>query len=107
MEFYNGQKAQWGILCNKGNVNGRAALVKEYKMNVYDRVSDLYGVERHQSVPLYELSDTIAPLRYGRDGSLVRILEIGDTFARLENVNIRGEWLVPIQYVKIIQPVIF
>lgn len=66
--------SQWGILQNYKNRNGEAPLVRHYKRNAYKRIADTLGIERYQSVPLYLLTDTLVPERYGEDGSLVRFL---------------------------------
>lgn len=96
------EHSSWGILQNYRNNNGEAPLVKEYHRNVYKRISDNYDVERYQSVPLYSLQDTVVPERYGRDGSLVKLIKGTDStkFEKIETVYFPGEWLVPRKYVK-------
>jgi len=95
------RKSQWAVLQNRGNNTGEAPLVKEWVRNSYKRVSDLYDVERYQSVPLYIPGDSV-PERYGRDGSLVKFLgeNPDSTTYRVESYNAPGVWDVPKKYVK-------
>jgi len=95
---------KWGILQNYNNKNGEAPLIKKWNRNVYKRVADTFGVERYQSVPLFQPEDSITGERYGRDGSLVKILEQDTTsnFIKVESTDFEGKWLVPKKYVKII-----
>ena len=62
------QPSTWAILQNYKNRNGEAPLVRSFKRNAYGRVADTLGIERYQSVPLYLLTDTLVPERYGQDG---------------------------------------
>lgn len=96
------QPSQWAILQNYKNRNGEAPLVKNFKRNAYGRVADTLGVERYQSVPLYLLTDTIAPERYGQDGELTRFIEDGENFVKAEPIFTEGEWMIPKKYVKVI-----
>ena len=96
------QPSQWAILQNYKNRNGEAPLVKNFKRNAYGRVADTLGVERYQSVPLYLLTDTIAPERYGQDGELTRFIEDGENFVKAEPIFTEGEWMIPRKYVKVI-----
>ena len=96
------ETAQWAILRNYKNLNGEAPLVKSYTRNSYNRITDTLGIERYQSVPLYLLNDTLLPERYGRDGSLVRLLAEGDRFAKIAPATIEGEWYVPKKYLRLI-----
>ena len=95
---------EWGILQNYRNGNGEAPLVKQWERNVYKRVADMHGVERFQSVPLYQPQDSVTPERYGRDGSLIKIMQRDTTsnFIKIETTSFDGEWLVPKKYVKIV-----
>lgn len=95
------RKSEWAVLQNRGNNTGEAPLVKEWVRNSYKRVSDMYDVERYQSVPLYIPGDSV-PERYGRDGSLVKFLGENPDSAtyRVESYNAPGVWDVPKQYVK-------
>ncbi len=92
----------WAILQNYKNKNGQAPVVKESVQNEYRRVADSYGVERYQSTPLYATGDPDVPVRYGRDGSLVRYLGKEENNASVETVNFPGKWRLPSKYVKVI-----
>lgn len=100
--------SEWGILQNYKNLNGEAPLVKNFRRNVYKRVSDTLDVERYQSVPLYMLNDTLVAERYGRDGSLVKMMPSTDAskFYKVESVYFSGEWYVPKKYVKVLSDTI-
>jgi hypothetical protein len=98
------ETAQWAILQNRKNWNGSAPNVKEYITNEYHNVADRWGVERTQSAPLYLAGEygSEAPVRYGRDGSPVKILgyNADSTAYRVESFNAPGLWEVPVKYVK-------
>ena len=95
---------KWGILQNYKNGNGEAPLIRTWKRNEYKRVADTTGVERYQSVPLFLPGDTITGERYGRDGSLVKIIHQDTTsnFIKVETTTFDGQWLVPRKYVKLV-----
>ena len=76
--------------------------MKNFKRNAYGRVADTLGVERYQSVPLYLLTDTVTPERYGQDGELTRFIEDGENFVKAEPIFTEGEWMIPKKYVKVI-----
>lgn len=91
----------WAILQNYRNNNGEAPLVKAYKRNEYQRIADTLGVERFQSVPLFHPEDTVTGVRYGRDGSLVNILQDSSSnFVKVATTDFDGEWYVPRRYIK-------
>ena len=92
----------WAILQNYKNRNGEAPLVKNFKRNAYGRVADTLGIERYQSVPLYLLTDTLVPERYGQDGELTRFIEDGEKFIKAEPIFTGNEWMIPKKYVKVI-----
>lgn len=94
------EPASWAILQNYKNKNGEAALIKAYHRNEYGNIADEYGVQRYQSISVYSLDDTIQPVRYGRDGSLIRFKEEVGTFIKGEYMWSGGEWLIPRKYVK-------
>jgi len=98
------KRSRWAVLQNRSNNNGEADLVKEWVRNSYNRVSDRYDVEKHQSVPLFGPGEEI-PERYGRDGSLVKILGMSADSSRyrVESYNAPGEWEVPSKYVALIE----
>jgi lipoprotein-anchoring transpeptidase ErfK/SrfK len=95
---------KWGVLQNRKNWNGNPPPTKDYTTNEYHAVTDRHGVERRQSAPLYTPGEfgSEAPERYGRDGSLVRLLghNADSTAWRVESFNAPGEWEVPHKYVK-------
>lgn len=97
-------RAEWGILQNRKNENGRPANARNFAVDEYHTVSDSYGVEASQSAPLYAVGGSVAgaPERYGRDGSLVRLTgrNADSTAYRVESFNAPGEWDVPNKYVK-------
>ena len=102
-------RSQWAILQNRQNKNGEAPLVREWERNDYRNVSDMNGVERYQSVPLYRQGDSI-PTFYGRDGSLVKLLgeNPDSTTYRVETYRPAGTWDVPKKYVhRIADSVVF
>lgn len=77
------------------NRNGEAPLVRSFKRNAYGRVADTLGIERYQSVPLYLLTDTLVPERYGQDGELTRFIEDGEKFIKAEPMFTGDEWMIP------------
>jgi lipoprotein-anchoring transpeptidase ErfK/SrfK len=95
---------RWGVLQNRKNWNGMPPNVKEFTTNEYHAVADRYGVERRQSAPLYAIGEygSQPPERYGRDGSLVKLLghNADSTAWRVESFNAPGHWEVPHKYVK-------
>lgn len=90
----------WAILQNYRNLKGTAPLVSAHKTNAYNRISDTLGVERNQSVPLYTPKDSLIAIRYGRDGSLVKVLENDSDYVKVSTVFFDGEWRVPARYVR-------
>lgn len=96
------QPSTWAILQNYKNRNGEAPLVRKFKRNAYGRVADTLGVERYQSVPLYLLTDTLVPERYGQDGELTRFIEDGEKYVKAEPIFTGDEWMIPKKYVKVI-----
>ncbi len=105
IENMQSDSARWVVLKNYKNMNREAPLVGKFVRNVYGRVADTLGVERYQSVPLYFESDSIVPVRYGRDGSLAWLRESRGGFHKIELVTIDGQWLVPLRYVKILSDI--
>ena len=105
------ESADWGILQNRKNLNGRAPNVKEFTTDEYHQIADRWGVERTQSAPLYLIGEYgfEAPERYGRDGWPVKILGCNDdsTAYRVEVFDAPGHWEVPFKYVKPIDAVRF
>lgn len=97
-------KAVWAIVRNRRNEHGTAPLAKGWRNDEYNSPVDRYGVMRNQSVPLYTAEDTQTPERYGRDGSLVKILGMNadSTHYLIEAYNAGGVWHVPTKYVKML-----
>lgn len=100
LEKIQAKPARWAILRNYRNQNGEAPLVKTYKRDSYKRIADTLGIERFQSIPLYALTDTGVPERYGRDGSLVKFLEEGPNFVKAETLYTPGRWMIPKRYIR-------
>ena len=90
----------WIVMQNYQNRNQEAPLVKEYARNSYNRIADTYGVERYQSVPLFEPDDPSTPERYGRDGSIAHLCGEEGGFYRVATPSDNHEWLIPKRYVK-------
>lgn len=90
----------WGVLQNYRNSNKEAPLVRKFVRNAYRRVADTLGVERYQSVPLYMLTDTVTPIRYGRDGTPVSIKGKVGSFCRIRPITFTEDWYVPERYMK-------
>ena len=89
----------WAIFSNYRNMNGEAPTVANFVRNEYKRVSDQYGVERYQSVPLYTSDSDTALTRYGRDGWLVKIVDSDTTeMVKVTGVSFEGEYLIPQRY---------
>ncbi len=95
-------KERWVVMQNYKNRNREATVVKHYCRNIYGRVSDTLGVERYQSIPLYLTNDTITPERYSPDGTLAYIDHTQGTFTQIRPINIKGTWLVPSRYLKLL-----
>ena len=89
----------WAIVSNYRNMNGEAPTVADYVRNDYKRVSDQYGVERYQSVPLYTSDSDTTLTRYGRDGWLVKIIDSDTTdMVKVAGVSFEDEYLIPQRY---------
>lgn len=102
LESIQYKPAQWAILQNYKNRNGEAPLVHKFRRDAYKRVSDTLGIERYQSVPLYLPTDTVTAERYGRDGSLVKLLSDEGRLRLIETVNPDEKWFAPEKYIKTI-----
>lgn len=94
--------ARWVVLQNYKNLNREAPLVRKFVRDAYRRVADTLGVERYQSVPLYLLTDTVVPERYGRDGTLAHLRGKEGSFFRIHPVTLEEEWLAPGRYLKLL-----
>ena len=97
MEFRD-RNESFGILRNYKNRQGIPPLTAEYTTNEYNVPEDNYNVFRHQGIPLYTLSDDVAPVRYSLDGSLVSLISKDKEFYIIEHAHIKGIWRVPKKY---------
>ncbi|MGL5683884.1 MAG: L,D-transpeptidase [Marinifilaceae bacterium] len=102
VDTFTKENSEFGYIINYKNRKGVAPLVKTYHSNnAYRSLQDTFGVFRYQAIPLYEVSDSTVPFRYGRDGSLIAIKKTSPTFYVVEVASIPGqEWLVPKKYIK-------
>lgn len=95
----NSEANKIGIFSNYRNKNGESPTVSNFVRNDYKRVSDQYGVERYQSVPLYSFEGDTILERYGRDGWIAKILDSDTTdMIRVRGVSFEGEYLIPNRY---------
>ena len=90
----------FGVIQNRNNTNGEAALASEWETNAYGNIADMYGIEKYQSAPLYALGDTITPVRYLTDGSLIRTDQEKGSFTRIFSVYLDSEWYTPTRFLK-------
>lgn len=93
----------WGILENYKNKNGEAKLTKAFFRDEYKKISDTLNVQRYQSIPLYSISDSITPIIYGRDGSLIKYKNDSSNFLILEVLNHPGQWMTERKYIRNIE----
>lgn len=107
LENVQRRPAQWAVIQNYKNRNGEAPLVKEFHRNEYKRVTDNYGIERYQSVPLYLTTDTLTPERYAHDGELTRFVGEEGSFMKMEPLFTGDTWMIPRKYVKLIPDTAF
>lgn len=98
--------ARWVVLQNYKNQNREAPLVRQFVRDAYRRISDTLGVERYQSVPLYLLTDTVVPERYGRDGTLAHLVGEEGGFYRIRPATLENEWWAPRRYLKLLSDTI-
>lgn len=96
-----------GLLVNYKNINGTPPLAKKTIRNKFGSIQDTLGVERSQNIPLYRESDLKTPERYGRDGSLISILQDSAGFSKIKIASMRGVWMVPQSYIRQITPGLF
>ena len=96
------QVVSHGYLSNYKHRQGKAPLIKNYTINGFGWAQDEAGVSRHQAAPLYAPTDTLVPVRYGRDGSLIYVVKELDRFYLVKVARVPGEWIVPKKYVKLV-----
>ncbi len=92
----------WAVLQNYRNANRVPPLARNAKENEYRNMADINGVERPQAIPLYLPDSLDIPEIYGRDGWLAKIQQDSADFFRVTIFHDKREWLVPKQYVKIL-----
>lgn len=106
----------YGVLQNYKNANGIAPVFPGSPKDAFGVLTDTFGIERVQAIPLYEDTDSVALTRYGRDGALV-IIE-PDTasrsvapdaagYLRVTPLSVRKTYKVHEEYLKTIGPVCF
>lgn len=100
LESIQKKPVKWAVLQNYKEKNGKAALISNHIKDEYDRISDTFRVERYQAIPLYQLTDTITPERYAKDGALVSYVSDSGSFVRVKTLFFTGEWFVPERYVE-------
>lgn len=95
----NSDSKKFVVFSNYKNMNGEAPTVPDFVRNEYRRVSDHYGIERYQSVPLYSIQGDTVLVRYGRDGWIAKIIDNDTTeMIRVKGVSFDGEYLIPNRY---------
>lgn len=92
----------WGVLQNKSNINGRPPVTQNTKKNEYNEVTDTFGVEVSEGIPLYLLTDTIVPERYALDGSLVKYTDDTTRLVKTSLIYFNQDWYVAKKYIKAI-----
>ena len=92
----------WVTLQNYKNLKGIAPLTEGTKKDEYNAVTDIYGVSRYQSIPLYPEDDFETPARYARDGALFRYLGDSLNYLKVCSMMYDGAWYVPDEYAKIL-----
>lgn len=102
LESIQREDGSWATLQNYKNIHGRPKQVKNFQKNDYNEICDSQGVAQSQSAPLYAATDSITPLLYGRDGSLVKFLGENGNFVKVTTVYSEGDWEVPKKYVKLL-----
>ena len=91
--------SSWAILQNKSNANGKPANARDAGTDAYHAVTDRYGVQANQAIPLFLADDLKTPDRYALDGSLVNIIAQQDDFVLAKTTTFEGEFLIPAKYV--------
>lgn len=97
LEIFINESNQLATLTNYKNFIGIAPLAAQTSTDEYGSIVDLYNVPKTQSVPLY-YQDTL--IRYGKDGSLVAIIDSTISNYIIKHSYLEGEWNVPKKYVK-------
>ncbi|MGL5123047.1 MAG: L,D-transpeptidase family protein [Fusobacteriaceae bacterium] len=105
--IFQNNNNSFGILKNYKNYNKQPPLAKNSAKDKYGIVRDSYGTLQSQGVPLYKENNLEIPERYARDGVLVSIIETNSYFVKVKTIEIEGNWVVPIRYVKVIKTLEF
>lgn len=92
---------------NYKNTYGEIPLVEPHIQGKYNNLTDTFGVERYQSIPLYSTDSIPRLVRYGRDGALGAVIGDSVDYYKMTFAFISGEWFVPKKYVYMIGPVFF
>ena len=95
--------ATWGILQNRKNKNGEAPLTSPFHRDTYKLVVDTFGTARYEGIPLFDVSDSITPVRYALDGTLVKVKRDSTKFINSSTVYFEGNWIIPSKYIKFIE----
>jgi hypothetical protein len=97
------QSDQWVVLQNKSNVHGQPTATEEHRTDEYKIITDKYGVERYQAIPLFLQEDLETPERYAYDGSLAKIIGQQDNFVIATATTFEGEYLIPTEHIHAIE----
>lgn len=97
----------WAVVKNYKNLNGVPPLTSQTLRDDYQQITDRFGTERTQSIPLYYTDNLNVPDRYISDGTLVQHISDTTGFVKISLSHYYGEWYVPQRYVKVIGPVKF
>ena len=93
----------WGVLQNYKNKNGTPKKLKASGKTKQGATRDSLGVTRSQSIPLNEPFDTVAPVLYARDGSLIFLTDTTREDFWLGDVgNSLPEHVVPKKYIQVL-----
>lgn len=90
--------ARWGMLRNYRNTNGRAPNLAHLERDEYGSYVDEYGVPQYQAAPLYDSFDANVPVRYGRDGLLVRYISDSLDKVLISAIDNDSLYVVPSAY---------
>ncbi len=92
--------SSYGILQNRKNKNGEAPLVDVFKRNSYKNVTDTFGIERYEGIPLFAITDSVTPMRYALDGSLVKVEIDTTSLIKSSTIYFDGNWNIPRKYIR-------
>ena len=102
------EAVRWAVVANRKNKNGESPTIKDFHRNEYKHVTDKYGVERYQSAALYEPGDTLQPVRYTQDGSLVHVIDsVGSFYHIFLARHDEGEYMVKRKYLELLPDSVF